>query len=163
MTTVPTQPPAAPRRTGRNILLACGVIVVICVVLAVIAFLVAGPSIGKLVNAVVAPVTAANDFMTAVVAKDYTKAQTQLSADLKSQIATGDALKQFVMQLGGELSSFNSNGYNLSGTTAQVSGTGLVNGTTVYITLVLTQEGDTWKIAGIHGSTTPPTSTPTGS
>src|SRR5258707_2857859 len=111
MTTVPTQPPAAPRRTGRNILLACGVLVVICLVLVGIAFAVAGPAITKVFNAVVAPVTAANDFMTAVVAKDYTKAQGLLSADLKSKITTAGDLKQAIIEQGGEPASFTVSGY----------------------------------------------------
>lgn len=163
MTTPPAQPPAAPSRTGRNILIGCGVLIFVCLVVVGIAFAVAGPSITKIFNAVAAPLTAGNDFMTAIVAKDYTKAQGMLSTDLKSQLATGDALKQVVVQLGGEPSNFTANGFNLSGTTAQVNGTSLVNGTTIYISLVLTQEGDTWKIAGFHGSATPPTATPSGS
>lgn len=163
MTTPPAPPPAAPRRTGRNILIGCAVLIVVCVVLAGIAFAVAGPSITKIFNAVAAPLTAGNDFMTAIVAKDYTKAQGMLSADLKSKITSGDDLKQAIIQQGGEVSNYSSSGFQFNDTAAIVTGTGQANGSTLYITMALAKEGDTWKVSGYKGSTTPPTATPTGS
>jgi len=100
--------------------------------------------------------------MTAIVAKDYTKAQGMLSSDLRSKITTGDDLKQAIVEQGGEPTSFTASGFNFSDNAALVTGTAQVNGSPLYITMALAKEGDTWKISGYKGSTTPPTPAPTG-
>src|SRR5882757_3012401 len=92
---------------GRRILTAVIVLIIACVVLGGIAYVVAGPAIGKLINAFAAPISANNDFMTALIAKDYTKAYSLIHPSQQASFgASPDGMKQMFGTNGWEPSTY---------------------------------------------------------
>ena len=159
---------APPRRSGcsgRSLVTIIIILIVACVALAGIAWVVAGPTIVNLFNALAAPLNTSNDFMTAVQAKNYTKAYGLIISTQQTNFGgSSDGMQQLFESNGWEPSSYNSTDVAAltSGQTV-VNGSGSFGGTTKYVTLILQKEGDTWKIAGFNVSATPPTPIPTSS
>lgn len=150
------------RSAGRTILTIIVALIVACAVCGIVAYVVVGPSITKVFNTVVAPLTAGNDFMTALVAKDYPKAYAMISpAQQASFGGSPDGLKETLASKGMEPSSFSLNNFQFNDTDAIVNGTGSFSGNTKYVYLYLKKEGDNWKVNGMDINDNPPTATPT--
>lgn len=149
----------------RNILIGCVALLVICAVAVAVAFAVAGPAISNIFNSIAAPITASNDFMNAVVAKDYTKAYGLVHSSQQTSFGgSSDGMKQLFSGNGWEPSAFTfSQMQSLTTGDAVVNDTGTFSGTTKYITMFLRKDGDVWKILGFNVSTTQPTAIPTSS
>lgn len=162
MTMTPTP---APKKggCGRNLLIVVVALIIGAVVCVGVAFVVAGPAIGNLVNAFAAPITASNDFMNALIAKDYAKAYGMVHPEQQEAFG-GDAAG--IEQLLGEQnmlpSTFTTTNVNIFNDQALVNGTGTFGGKTKYVYVSLKKDGDTWKLIGLEVNDNAPTATPTG-
>jgi hypothetical protein len=150
---------------GRNILMVIGALVLACIVCGVISYAVAGPAIMNVINALAAPITANNDFMTALVNKDYTKAYGMIQPSQQQKFGgSPDGLKQFITDKSMDPSSFTFTNIQITATNttdALVNDTGVFGGKTQYVYLSLSKDGDTWKISDLQVNDNAPTATPT--
>ena len=135
----------------RKLITILGVVVLVCIVLSVIALLVAGPAIGRLFNSTVALTDTGGKFMTDLKNEDYTAAFSLVSPEQQSALGgSGDGLKQILEN--GQVSkpvSWNFTSFQI------VNDQGTVGGDVTYaenvtktLQLVLTKSGDNWLIAG---------------
>lgn len=148
-----------PKRGGRRVLTIVIVLVIALLACAGIVWVVAGPAITNLFNALAVPLSTSNDFMTAVQAKNYTTAYGMIISSQQTSFGgSADGMQQLFEGNGWEPTDYKSTNVATytSGQTL-VNGTGTFGGTTKYVSIVLQKEGDTWKIAGFSASTTPPT------
>ena len=146
---------------GRSIITVI-VLLVVAAVVCVGVIAIAAPSIGNLVNALAAPITASNDFMTALIAKDYTKAFTMIHPSQKEAFGNDAAgMEQVLSDNGIEPTTYTSTNVQINGN-AFVNGTGTFDGKTRYVYMSLVKDGDTWKISSIEVNDNAPTPTPTG-
>ena len=154
----------APKRGGcfgKSILTIVIVLVVACIVVAGLAYVVAGPAISGLINAVAAPITASNDFMNALIAKDYTKAYGMVHSSQQSSFGgSPEAMQQQFSTQGLQPTTYKFANVQV-GTDALVNGTGTFGGNTKYVYISLRKDGDTWKILGLDVNDNAPTATPT--
>ncbi len=147
---------------GRSILTVVIVLIIAAVVCVGVVFVVAGPAVSNLFNAIAAPITASNDFMNALIAKDYTKAYGMVHPSQQEAFG-GDAagLEQVLTEQGILPTTFTSTYVNIIGD-AIVNGTGTFDGKMKYVYVNLRKDGDTWKILGLEVNDNAPTATPTG-
>jgi len=144
---------------GRSIVTVIIVLLVAALVCVGI-IVVAAPSIGNLVNAIAAPITASNDFMTDLIAKDYTKAFALIHPSQKEAFGSdADGMEQILSEQGIVPSSFTATNVQISGD-ALVNGTGIFDGAKKYVYVILSKDGDSWKIIGIQVNDNAPTATP---
>jgi len=146
--------------SGRTII----ILIVILVILAALAYVLIGPAITGVVNSLSGATTANNDFMNAVVAKDFAKAYSMI--DPAQQAAFGgsaDGVQQLFASAGGPPSSYTFSSVATTTTldAAVVVDSGNFGGTTKYISLILQKHGTTWNIAGLTITNSPPTAIPT--
>lgn len=160
-----TTPITEPKKggCGRNLLIVVIVLIVGALVCVGVAFAVAGPAIGNLVNALAAPISANNDFMNALIAKDYTKAYSMVHPEQQEAFG-GDAagMEQVLSEQGLLPSTYTFTNVNIFNDQAMVNGTGLFDGKLKYVYLSLKKDGDTWKIIGLEVNDNAPTATPAG-
>ncbi|MHB8625781.1 MAG: hypothetical protein ACYDBJ_01435 [Aggregatilineales bacterium] len=154
----------SPRRGGcfgRSIVTVIIVLVIACIALAGIAYVVAGPAIINLFNAIAAPISASNDFMNDLIAKDYTKAYSLIHPSQQANFGgSAQAMQQSFS--GQEPSSYTfASAQTLTTGQTVVNGTGNFGGTTKYVTMFLQKDGDTWKIVQFGISDNQPTAIPT--
>lgn len=160
MTTTTTAPKKG--GCGRTIIIVVVALILGVVVCGGIALAVAGPAISNLFNAFAAPITASNDFMNALIAKDYTKAFTMIHPEQQEAFGgDADGMEQILSEQGIEPSTFTTTNVQI-GTDALVNGTGTFNGSMKYVYVSLRKDGDTWKILGIEVNNNAPTATPAG-
>jgi hypothetical protein len=138
--------------TAKRILIIIGVLALACVVCVVVAFVATGGAILAIFNAAQPIVTTSNDFMTALRDGNYNAAYGLLSPSLQNEIGgSADALRQFIESNNVKPLSWNFTSFNISGGNGEVSGgvtfTGNRQGTG---SLVLSQTGSQWKVAGIN-------------
>src|ERR1041385_3452395 len=140
----------------RNILIGCGIVlVVICIGGAAIVYF-GGKAV---VDTIGAPITASNDFMAALIAKDYTKAYGMvIPAQQASFGGSPDGMQQLISGKGWEPTSYTFLNFQL-GSDAIVNDTGVFGGSTKYVYINLRQDGGTWKILGLDVNDTAPTAT----
>ena len=114
-------------------------------------------------NILADPLTAGNDFMNALIANDFTKAFGMVYPSQQINFGgTPDGMRQLFMGKGWTPSSFTSTGVAaLTSGQVVVNGTGNFDGNIKYVTLVMENDGDAWKIAGFNVSTNQPTAIPT--
>ncbi len=141
----------------RNVLIGCGIVLVVLCIGGVAVFLVV---LKPAAEALVAPITTSNDFMTAVITKDYTKAYGMvLPAQQANFGGSPDGMQQMFSSKGLEPSDYKTAGINIT-SDAVVNGTGTFSGTTKYVAIRLQQDSGTWKILGLSVNDNPPTATP---
>lgn len=146
---------------GRSIITII-VLLIVAAVVCVGVIAIAAPSIGNLVNAIAAPISSSNDFMTDLIAKDYTKAFALIHPSQKEAFGNdADGMEQILSDQGITPSSYTSTNVQV-GSDALVNGTGTFDGKTRYVYISLSKDGDTWKIIGIQVNDNAPTATPTG-
>ena len=144
---------------GRSIITII-VLLIVAAVVCVGVVAIAAPSIGNLVNAIAAPITASNDFMTALVAKDYTKAYGMILPSQQEAFGgNAQGMEQVLSENGIEPTSYTFTNVQLVGN-AFVNGTGTFDGKTRYVYMSLVKDGDTWKISSIEVNDDAPTATP---
>ena len=147
---------------GRSILTVVIALIIAAVVCVGVVFVVAGPAIGNLFNAFAAPINASQDFMNALIAKDYTKAYGMVHPDQQANFGgSADGMEQVLSEQGIEPSTFTFANVQI-GQEALVNGTGTFGGKTRYVYISLRKAGDTWKIIGIEVNDQAPTATPQG-
>lgn len=144
----------------RNLLVGCVALLVICAVVAGVGWVLVGPAILNVINAVAAANNASNVFMNTVIAKDFTKAYGMVHPSQQTSFGgSPDQMKQLFTSNDWIPSSFTSTNAQ-AGTDAIVNGTGNFGGTTKYVEIDLRKDGDTWKILGFRADVNPPTVTP---
>jgi hypothetical protein len=152
----------APKRGGcfgRSIVTVIIVLVVACLVCSVGAYVVVGPTVMNVFNALTAPITASNDFVNAVIANDYTKAYGLVHPTAQSAFGgSPDQMKELLTSEGLVPSNFTATNVNITGD-AFVNGTGTFGGSTKYVYITLRKDGDNWKILNIEANNNPPTAT----
>jgi hypothetical protein len=141
----------------KNIVIGCAVLLVIACI-AGGAFVVFG---GKaLLDTFGPPVTASNDFMTALTAKAYAKAYGMILPSQQAAFGgSPEGLQQLITDKQWSPSSFSLPSVHV-GTGAQVNGTGVFGGATRYVYITLGKDGDAWKISSLEVSDNAPTPTP---
>jgi len=160
-----TTPITEPKKggCGRNILIVAVVLIVGALVCVGVVVAVAGPAISNVFNALAAPITANNDFMNALIAKDYTKAYGMIHPEQQEAFG-GDAagMEQVLSEQGLLPSSYSFTNVNIFNDQAMVNGTGVFGGKMKYVYLSLKKNGDAWKIIGLEVNENAPTATPAG-
>lgn len=147
---------------GRSILTVVLVLIVAAVVCIGAVFVVAGPAIGNLVNALAAPISASQDFMNDLIAKDYTKAYGMVHPEQQESFGgSPEGMQQLLGDNNMLPSSFTFANVQV-GTDAIANGTGTFDGKTKYVHISLRKSGDTWKIIGLEVNDNAPTATPSG-
>src|SRR5258708_462948 len=140
----------------RNILIGCGIVlVIVCIGGAAVVYF-----CGKtVVDAFAAPITANNDFMNALIAKDYAKAYGLVSPSQQTAFGgSADGMKQLISSKQWEPSSYTFSNIQLT-SGALINGTGSFGGTTKYVYIALQKERDTWKVAQLDVNDNAPTAT----
>ena len=147
---------------GRSIITVVIALIIAAVVCVGVVFVVAGPAIGNLFNALAAPISASQDFMNALIAKDYTKAYGMVHPDQQTNFGgSADGMEQVLSDQGIVPSTFTFTNVQV-GQDALVNGTGTFDGKTRYVYISMRKAGDTWKIIGIEVNDQAPTATPEG-
>src|SRR5258706_11491464 len=142
----------------RNVLIGCGIVLIVVCIGGAAAVYFGGKAV---VNTIGAPITASNDFMTALIAKDYAKAYGMvLPAQQANFGGSANGMKDKFSSAGIEPSSYTFLNFQLLGSQAIVNDTGSVGGATKYIYINLQQDSDTWKILGFDVNDNAPTATP---
>lgn len=147
---------------GRNLIIVAVVLIVGALVCVGVVFAVAGPAISNVFNAIAAPITASNDFMNALIAKDYTKAYGMVHPSQQEAFGGDVAGMEQVLSEQGLLPSIYTFANVQIGTDALVNGTGTFGGKTKYVYISLRKDGETWKIIGMEVNDNAPTATPSG-
>jgi len=150
--------PEQPKKsnTTRNILIVVAVLVIGCIVCVGAAFALTGGAILTVFNAVVAPITASTDFMTAVKNNDYAKAYSMV--DSAQQQAFGGSA-QGMQQLFQDNSwndpvSWDLHNTNINNDQAVVWGNVTYqSGGAKQMEVNLRKIGDAWKVMGFGPST----------
>jgi hypothetical protein len=146
---------------GRSIITVIVVMLFACVICGGVAYVVAGPAIANVINAFGAPLLATNDFMNALVAKDYTKAYGLIHSSQQANFGgSADGLKQLITDKGLQPSTFSVTNIQISNSDALVNGTGTFGGASKYVYVNLSKDGETWKVMGLQVSDQAPTATP---
>lgn len=146
---------ASPPRRGclRNAII---LIVVLVVVVGGIVYAVLGPVLGSLG----AVTTTSNNFLTALVAKDYGKAYGMVHPSQQTSFGgSADGMQQLFTTSGLQPSAFSVTNVQVA-TDGIASGSGTFDGTTKYFHVDMRKDGDTWKVIGFFASPNPPTATP---
>jgi len=154
----------APKKRGclGRSLLTVVILLIVAAVVCVGAVAVAWPAISNVVNAVAAPITASQDFMNDLIAKNYTKAYAMVHSSAQQEFGgSADAMQQLLSDNGITPSTFTFTNVQL-GDNALVNGTGTFDGKTRYVYIILAKDGDPWKIVNIRVSDDAPTATPAG-
>ena len=142
----------------RNVLIGCGIVLIVACIGGAVALYFGGKAV---VNTIGAPITASNDFMAALIAKDYTKAYGMVLPAQQSNFGgSADGMKQMFADKGLEPASYQFLNFQLLGSDAIVNDTGSFGGNTKYVYVNLRQDGDAWKILGLQVNDNPPTATP---
>ena len=154
----------APKRGcfGRSILTVIIALIIGSVVCVGIVVVVAGPAISNLFNTLAAPITVSQDFMNALIAKDYTKAYGMVHPSQKESFGgSAEGMQKVLSDNALEPSSFTFTYVQIIGD-AIVNGTGIFGGENKYVYVNLRKDGDAWKIIGLEVNNTAPTATPSG-
>src|SRR5262249_32591867 len=126
------------------------------------AYVIIGPSVANVFNAIAAPITTSQDFMTALVAKDYAKAYGLV--DPSQQAAFGgsaDGLQKALSDRGMLPTTFTFTNFSLGTNGSIVNGKGTFNGATKYVYTTLLKSGDnTYKVGQLDVNDNAPTATP---
>jgi hypothetical protein len=155
----------APKKRGclGRSLLTVVILLIVAAVVCVGAVAVAWPAISNVVNAVAAPITASQDFMNDLIAKDYTKAYAMIHPSEQQDFGgSADGMQQTLSDQGITPTTFTFTNVQI-GSDALVNGTGTFDGKTRYVYISLRKDGDAWKIIGIQVNDNAPTATPAGS
>jgi hypothetical protein len=150
-----------PRSSGSRLIRVVAILIFACIACGIVSYVVAGPAIMNVFNTLAAPLTASNDFMAALVAKDYTKAFNLVHPSQQEAFGgSPEGLEQLFTD-GGLLPASYNLVYVQVGEDAIVNGTGVFDGATKYVYVSLRKDGDAWKILGLDINDNPPTATPT--
>src|SRR5260221_7901341 len=141
----------------RTILIVCGIVfVIVCIGGAAVVYF-GGKAV---VDAFAAPITANNDFMNALIAKDYAKAYGMVSPSQQAAFGgSADGMQQLISSKQWEPSSYTFSNIQLT-SGALINGSGSFGGSTKYIYIALQKEGGTWKITQLDVNDKAPTATP---
>jgi len=151
-----------PRRGcfGRSIVTVVLVLIVAVVICGGLAYVIVGPAISTAFNSVAAPISANNDFMNALIAKDYTKAYGLIHSTQQNSFGGSPQGMQKVFSAKGWAPSSYTFANIQVGTDAIANGSAVFNGATQYVYISLRKDGDAWKILGLDINGNAPTATP---
>ncbi len=149
-------------RGGRRILTVVIVLIVACLVCGGLAFVIAGPAISSAINTLAAPISANNDFMTAVVAKDFNKAYAMIHPSQQASFGgSSDGMQKLFEGNGWLPSAYQFANIQVGDTQATANGTASFSDGSKYVYVSLQKDGSIWKILGVNINSTAPTATPT--
>jgi hypothetical protein len=141
----------------RNILIGCVIVLIIACIGGAAALYFGGKAV---VDAFGPPITASNDFMAALIAKDYAKAYSMGAPALQADFGgSPDGMKQAFVDKGLEPTAWTFANIHIT-SDADVNGTGTFGGNMKYVYMTLHKDGDTWKIQHLQINDNAPTPTP---